>query len=71
MSNVQAASSYHLVESPVDGALVSKRLSQARGRSGTLVLGIARGNKVDLGLADDPILEADDRLIVLRPMPAT
>jgi voltage-gated potassium channel len=63
-------SNYRLVESPVDAALVSQRLSQARGRSGALVLGVCRGRTVELGLDDDPVLTAEDRLIVLQPAQA-
>src|SRR5581483_3090177 len=46
---------YRLVEQPVAGELVAQRLSAARGRSGALVLGIARANTVDLGVMDDPV----------------
>ena len=60
-------STYRLVESGVDAAFVSQRLSQARGRSGALVLGVCRGGKVELGVTDDPVLTAEDRLIVLEP----
>jgi voltage-gated potassium channel len=59
---------YELSERPVDAALLSRRLSDARAQPGALVLGIARGDRVDLGLADDPVLSADDRLIVLSPV---
>ncbi|HEX4109282.1 MAG TPA: ion channel [Solirubrobacteraceae bacterium] len=59
---------YRLAESGVDQALVSQPLSRARAASGTLVLGIARGGHVDLGVGDDPILSADDRLIVLEAL---
>jgi voltage-gated potassium channel len=59
---------YRLGESPVDAALVSQPLSHARGTSGTLVLGIARDGDVDLGVGNDPVLAADDRLIVLEPI---
>jgi voltage-gated potassium channel len=58
--------SYRLVELPVPPELVSQPLSHARAQADTLVLGISRGDKVDLGLADDPALSADDRLIVLK-----
>jgi voltage-gated potassium channel len=58
--------SYRLIESPVDPSLVNQPLSHARARADALVLGISRGDKVDLGLADDPVLSADDRLIVLE-----
>ncbi|HWE31941.1 MAG TPA: ion channel [Solirubrobacteraceae bacterium] len=58
--------SYRLVEAPVDPALVSQPLSKARATADALVLGIARGTEVDLGIADDPVLAAEDRLIVLE-----
>jgi voltage-gated potassium channel len=58
--------SYRLLELPVSPELVSQPLSHARAQADTLVLGISRGDKVDLGLADDPTLNADDRLIVLQ-----
>lgn len=57
---------YRLAESPVDAALVSQPLSHARAAAGTLVLGIARGDDVDLGVGSDPVLTADDHLIVLE-----
>jgi voltage-gated potassium channel len=62
--------SFRLAEVPVDQALVSQPLSKARDASDLLVLGFARGAKVDLGVGDDPSLEAGDRLIVLEPAAA-
>jgi voltage-gated potassium channel len=59
---------YRLIEAAVDQDLVSQPLSHARGRAGTLVLGVYRGGKVDLGVNDDPVLQANDRLIVLAPL---
>lgn len=59
---------YRLRQSPVSEELTSKPLSAARvAAPGTLVLGISRGDKVDLGLNDDPVLESGDSLIVLEP----
>jgi len=58
---------YKLAEQPVEQAFVSRPLSQARGVAGALVLGIARDGHVDLGVVDDPVLAAGDRLIVLTP----
>lgn len=58
---------YKLAERPVEQAFVSRRLSQARGVAGALVLGIARDGRIDLGVVDDPVLAAGDRLIVLTP----
>ena len=57
---------YRMAESEVDQALVSQPLSKARAVSGSLVLGIARGNTVELGVGSDPVLAAGDRLIVLE-----
>lgn len=57
---------YRMVETPVDAAFVSQPLSAARGRADVLVLGVARGDQIELGLADDPVLGPDDRLIVLQ-----
>jgi voltage-gated potassium channel len=62
--------SFRLAEVPVDPALVSQPLSKARDASDLLVLGFARGTKVDLGVGDDPSLAAGDRLIVLEPATA-
>ncbi len=58
---------YQLAEQAVDEAFISRPLSQARAVAGALVLGIARGSHVDLGVAEDPVLAAGDRLIVLTP----
>jgi voltage-gated potassium channel len=57
---------YRLGEQPVDAAFVSRPLSQARATAGALVLGIMRDGHVDLGVGDDPVLAADDRLIMLQ-----
>jgi len=56
---------YRLGERPVDPAFVSRPLSEARATAGSLVLGIARDGHVDLGVGDDPVLSAEDTLIVL------
>lgn len=56
-------------ESPVDSANVNRRLSELRGTSGRLVLGIFRNGEVDLGIGDDPELEADDVLIYVDVTP--
>ena len=60
-------SAYRLSERAVLPAQVSRPLSEARAVSGMLVLGIARdGHRVDLGVGDDPVLSAGDRLLVLH-----
>jgi voltage-gated potassium channel len=58
---------YQLRETPIDGEYLLRPLSHARAASGGLVLGIARGRQVDLGIFDDPVLVEGDRLIVLHP----
>jgi voltage-gated potassium channel len=59
---------FSLRQHPVDDSLVARPLSEARAKSGTLVLGIARNGHVDLGVGDDPVLSTGDQLIELRPM---
>ena len=61
------SSSYRMVESEVTPDMVSRPLSAARGGADNLVLGVFRDGKVDLGVNDDPILSADDRLILVKP----
>jgi voltage-gated potassium channel len=58
---------YKLVQERVVQALVGKPLSAARGQQDTLVLGLVRGGKVDLGVTGDPVIAADDMLITLAP----
>jgi len=58
-------STYRMIEVAVDPAAVSHPLSAARARSDALVLGVCRHGKVELGVSDDPVLAADDRLIIL------
>ncbi len=62
------SSRYRLSDRAVDPSLVSQPLSRARALAGTLVLGIAREDRVDLGVGDDPLLAADDRLVVLEQL---
>jgi voltage-gated potassium channel len=61
------SSSYRMVESAVTPDLVSQPLSAARGGADNLVLGLYRDGKVDLGVNDDPVLSAEDRLILVKP----
>ena len=56
---------YRMIEVAVDPAAVSHPLSAARAWSDALVLGVCRDGKVELGVSDDPVLAADDRLIIL------
>jgi voltage-gated potassium channel len=58
---------YRLAQNRVAAALVGKPLSSARGQTGSLVLGLVRAGKVDLGVTGDPVLGADDMLITVSP----
>jgi voltage-gated potassium channel len=69
MLQLVGTENYRLEERPVDEAFLSQPLSQARCTVGALVLGIAREGRVDLGVGNDPVLAAGDRLIVLEPAP--
>ena len=60
------ATRYRLEEQVVGSADAARTLSAARAAPGTLVLGIARDGRVDLGIGDDPTLSEGDRLIVLH-----
>jgi voltage-gated potassium channel len=62
------ATNYRMEEQIVDEELRSRAptLSAARSTPGTLILGIARDGKVDLGVNSDPELTTGDRLIVLH-----
>ncbi len=57
--------SYRMTEVAVDPSAVSRPLSLARACSDAFALGVCKDGKVDPGVSDDPILAADDRLIVL------
>jgi voltage-gated potassium channel len=59
------STSYAMRDRVVEGSLVDKRLSQARATVGALVLGVARDGRIDIGIDDDPLLAAGDRLIEL------
>jgi voltage-gated potassium channel len=60
------ATGYRLGDQIVEAGDEARTLSAARATPGTLVLGIARDGKVDLGIGDDPELNPGDRLIVLH-----
>lgn len=59
---------YRLHEAPIEDSCISRPLSEVRVQTGKLVLGISRGNGVDLGIGDDPELMAGDRLIVVEAL---
>jgi voltage-gated potassium channel len=56
---------YRIEEVPVDAAAVSRRLSEIRGQPRVLVLGLVHDEQVTLGIEDDPVIDRDDRLLIL------
>ncbi len=53
-----------LAEIEAAGSAVGKRLSAIRNERAGLVLGLVRGGEFTLGIADDPVVAAGDRLLV-------
>ncbi len=58
---------FRLKEVPVGHDGVGRPLSAARVRERGVVLGVVHDGRVVMGVVDDPLLEADDRLLVLDP----
>ena len=56
---------YRIQEVPVDAATVSRRLSEVRAQPRVLVLGLVHGGRVTLGIDEDPVVDRDDRLLIL------
>lgn len=56
---------YRMIETEVDQTAQSRRLSEVRGKGDGLVLGVCRDGRIELGVDNDPVLSAGDRLIVL------
>jgi len=58
---------YALQEVPVPSEAVGRPLSDARALASGVVLGAVHDGAVVMGVLDNPVLGADDRLLVLRP----
>ena len=56
---------YRIQEVEAGGSEVSRRLSEVRGDTRRMVLGLAHRDAVTLGVDEDPIVEPGDRLLVL------
>jgi hypothetical protein len=55
---------------PVPGGLAGQSLSAIRGKdSSGLVLALARNASIVLGIREDPVVAADDKILVGRPRP--
>lgn len=59
--------SYTIRERLVEGDLVAQPLSRVRGSSASLVLGVTRDGRVDIGIGTDLVLAAGDRIVELAP----
>jgi voltage-gated potassium channel len=57
---------YQLKELPVDPGCIGQRLSRVRVERDGLVLGIVQAGTVLLGVGHDPVLTADDHVLVLE-----
>jgi hypothetical protein len=60
--------SHRLAEIPA-AALAGKQLSAVRDEREGLVLGLVHDGKFSLGLADDPVIEAGDSLLIAESAP--
>jgi voltage-gated potassium channel len=58
---------YRMQEVGVAEAEVGQPLSQVRARRRGLVLGLVRAEEVRIGVTEDPVVEAEDRLVVVEP----
>ncbi len=56
-----------LAEIGADGDTIGKPLSAVRSERSGLVLGLVHGGNFSLGIGDDPVIAADDRLLVAEP----
>ncbi len=58
---------FRLRELPVEDAAVGRPLSAVSRDDGGMVLGAVHGGRVMMGVTHDPVLESEDRLLVLVP----
>lgn len=61
---------HYLDETEAPNDLVGRALSAVRSERDDLVLGLVHGGQVSLGIGEDPLVAAGDRLLVARPTPA-
>jgi voltage-gated potassium channel len=59
-----------MAEVDADPATVGKALSAVRGERAGLVLGLVHAGRFTLGIGEDPVVAAGDRLLVAEAMPA-
>ncbi|HTS96295.1 MAG TPA: potassium channel family protein [Streptosporangiaceae bacterium] len=58
-----------LTEVDAEPAAIGKPLSVVRGERGGLVLGLVHASQFTLGIGDDPVIAAGDRLLIAQPAP--
>ena len=59
---------HRLIELAAGTAAVGKPLSAVRDEKSGLVLGLVHDGKFTLGLADDPVIQAGDQLLIAEPL---
>ena len=68
LAQLVEANSHRLDEIKADPAVIGRPLSAVRDERAGLVLGLVQGGKFTLGVADDPVIQAGDSLLVAEPL---
>jgi voltage-gated potassium channel len=68
VSQLVAASEHRLAEMAPGPQAVGRPLSEVRSEHGGLVLGLVHDGRLSLGISDDPVVGAGDRLLVAEPL---
>lgn len=68
LDQLVGSNAHRLGETPAEPAAIGKPLSTIRDEREGLVLGLVHEGKFMLGLADDPVVQAGDSLLVAEPL---
>jgi voltage-gated potassium channel len=68
LSQLVDSDSHRLTEIEAEAAVVGRRLSSVRDELSGLVLGLVQDGTFTLGVAEDPVIQAGDRLLVAEPL---
>lgn len=68
LGQLVGSNAHRLGETPAEPAAIGKPLSTIRDEREGLVLGLVHEGKFMLGLADDPVVQAGDSLLVAEPL---
>ncbi len=66
ISKLLGSDSYELLEEAVSEAHAGRRLSEVRGESQDLILGVTKDTGVSIGVDEDPVLSSNNNLILIR-----